>query len=116
MILFIKSVAVGLLGAIGLWLVAMLIVLLPLLWRMRSAGSGGIARRFGRVFLLRAAGAYPDWISDRIFLDVSQRVNCGNCVSSEQFGRGDWIRTSDPLRPRQVRYQAALRPDILILR
>jgi hypothetical protein len=29
------------------------------------------------------------------------------------FGRGDWIRTSDPLRPRQVRYQAALRPDSL---
>ena len=29
----------------------------------------------------------------------------------EEFGRGDWIRTSDPLRPRQVRYQAALRPD-----
>ena len=28
-------------------------------------------------------------------------------------GRGDWIRTSDPLRPRQVRYRAALRPDIL---
>jgi hypothetical protein len=27
-------------------------------------------------------------------------------------GRGDWIRTSDTLRPRQVRYQAALRPDI----
>jgi hypothetical protein len=31
----------------------------------------------------------------------------------EKFGRGDWIRTSDPLRPRQVRYQAALRPDKL---
>src|SRR5687767_15947223 len=30
---------------------------------------------------------------------------------SEESGRGDWIRTSDPLRPRQVRYQAALRPD-----
>jgi hypothetical protein len=29
----------------------------------------------------------------------------------EEFGRGDWIRTSGPLRPRQVRYQAALRPD-----
>ena len=28
-----------------------------------------------------------------------------------KIGRGDWIRTSDPLRPRQVRYQAALRPD-----
>ena len=26
-------------------------------------------------------------------------------------GRGDWIRTSDPLLPRQVRYQAALLPD-----
>src|SRR5687767_4756834 len=32
---------------------------------------------------------------------------------SEESGRGDWIRTSDPLRPRQVRYQAALRPDWL---
>ncbi len=26
-------------------------------------------------------------------------------------GRGGEIRTHDPLRPRQVRYQAALRPD-----
>ena len=26
-------------------------------------------------------------------------------------GRGDWIRTSDPLTPSQVRYQAALRPE-----
>ena len=25
-------------------------------------------------------------------------------------GRGDWIRTSDLLLPKQVRYQAALRP------
>ena len=30
---------------------------------------------------------------------------------NSESGRGDWIRTSDPLRPRQVRYQAALRPD-----
>ena len=28
------------------------------------------------------------------------------------IGRGGVIRTHDPLRPRQVRYQAALRPDI----
>ena len=27
-------------------------------------------------------------------------------------GRGGGIRTHDPLPPRQVRYQAALRPDI----
>ena len=26
-------------------------------------------------------------------------------------GRGDWIRTSDILLPKQARYQAALRPD-----
>jgi hypothetical protein len=28
-------------------------------------------------------------------------------------GRGDWIRTSDLLNPIQVRYQAALRPDVM---
>lgn len=28
-------------------------------------------------------------------------------------GRDDWIRTSDPLTPSQVRYRAALRPDPL---
>ena len=27
------------------------------------------------------------------------------------IGRGDWIRTSDPLLPKQMRYQAALLPD-----
>ena|GEM_PF-685224 len=27
------------------------------------------------------------------------------------IGRGEMIRTSDPLHPMQVRYQAALRPD-----
>ena len=27
------------------------------------------------------------------------------------YGRGERIRTSDPLHPMQVRYQAALRPD-----
>jgi hypothetical protein len=30
----------------------------------------------------------------------------------QEFGRGDWIRTSDHLHPMQVRYQAALRPDL----
>ena len=29
----------------------------------------------------------------------------------ESIGRGERIRTSDPLHPMQVRYQAALRPD-----
>ena len=31
------------------------------------------------------------------------------------FGRGERIRTSDPLHPMQVRYQAALRPETGIL-
>src|SRR5687767_3877949 len=29
------------------------------------------------------------------------------------IGRDDWIRTSDPLTPSQVRYQAAPHPEIL---
>ena len=29
----------------------------------------------------------------------------------DSYGRGEKIRTSDPLHPMQVRYQAALRPD-----
>jgi hypothetical protein len=40
-----------------------------------------------------------------------QRLLRGTANSNSKSGRGDWIRTSDPLRPRQVRYQAALRPD-----
>src|SRR3954464_4132310 len=32
-------------------------------------------------------------------------------ASSEKIGRGERIRTSDPLHPMQVRYQAAPRPD-----
>ena len=32
-------------------------------------------------------------------------------ITQGDFGRGDWIRTSDPLLPKQVRYQAALRPE-----
>ena len=32
-------------------------------------------------------------------------------LQSTLIGRGEKIRTSDPLHPMQVRYQAALRPD-----
>ena len=31
---------------------------------------------------------------------------------SVDFGRGGGIRTPDPLLPKQMRYQTALRPDI----
>ena len=32
-----------------------------------------------------------------------------------QDGRGDMIRTCDPLLPKQMRYQTALRPDLTIV-
>ena len=32
-------------------------------------------------------------------------------ISFELIGRGGGIRTHDPLLPKQMRYQAALRPD-----
>ncbi len=33
----------------------------------------------------------------------------------QSIGRGEMIRTSDPLHPMQVRYQAALRPDFALV-
>ena len=40
-------------------------------------------------------------------------MNCYLCPKNgpEKIGRDDWIRTSDPLTPSQVRYQAAPHPD-----
>ena len=40
-------------------------------------------------------------------------MSCHPCDRNRpcEIGRGDWIRTSDPLLPKQMRYQAALRPD-----
>ena len=34
----------------------------------------------------------------------------------KENGRGGWIRTNDPLLPKQMRYQTALRPDAGIAR
>jgi hypothetical protein len=31
----------------------------------------------------------------------------------QKSGRGDWIRTNDHLLPKQIRYQAALHPELL---
>ena len=33
------------------------------------------------------------------------------CLTHEENGRDDWIRTSDLLTPSEARYHAALRPD-----
>ena len=54
--------------------------------------------------------ALRPWI--RVFLRSKQRVGQGIPPPHLRFsGRGDWIRTSDPLLPKQMRYQAALRPE-----
>ena len=36
-------------------------------------------------------------------------------VVAESIGRGGGIRTPDPLLPKQMRYQATLRPDLRIV-
>ena len=45
------------------------------------------------------------------FITISTHLSSILSYLSSNGNRGERIRTSDPLRPRQVRYQAALRPD-----
>ena len=42
---------------------------------------------------------------------------CGivEVIPTENTGRGGGIRTPDPLLPKQMRYQTALRPDVIHL-
>ena len=54
-----------------------------------------------RVFVLEHLGRYL----------VAGRANW-QCI--EKNGRGERIRTSDPLVPNQVRYQTALRPELML--
>ena len=37
-----------------------------------------------------------------------------DAIDDSENGRGDWIRTNDPLLPKQVRYQTALRPEFTV--
>src|SRR5690606_15110122 len=47
----------------------------------------------------------------RISLPRSSYAEEDMVVSLVEVGRGDMIRTWDPLLPKEMRYQAALRPD-----
>ena len=77
-------------------------------------------RRASRKFGIKSGQAQPLRLC-RILIDDLKPDDRGDPFDSVsrkslrvaplKTGRGDWIRTSDPLRPRQVRYQAALRPD-----
>ena len=52
--------------------------------------------------------------SDLVEIDprpVYKRLFAYIVTEGVRNGRGDWIRTSDPLHPMQVRYQTALHPD-----
>ena len=51
----------------------------------------------------------------KIMIKNKKRRAINAVVSMFINGRGDRIRTYDPLRPRQVRYQTALRPDDFII-
>ena len=66
--------------------------------RATVAEGSGIGRSLPRV-----GCGVVEWLAGPLWI----RSECPDVTC----GRGDWIRTSDPLRPRQVRYQAALRPD-----
>jgi hypothetical protein len=47
------------------------------------------------------------------FIPNNEKRRLPSAVITEfKAGRGDMIRTCDPLLPRQVRYQTALRPDL----
>ena len=60
------------------------------------AGTGMCALAFREIPRDRFTGRHPE----------AARTDAGT-----SNGRGGGIRTHDPLPPRQVRYQAALRPD-----
>ena len=66
-------------------------------------------------FLRNAVNALPDWTGNREYgrkpVAKSEIAKAALLVSSGKDGRDDWIRTSDPLLPKQMRYQAAPRPD-----
>ena len=66
-------------------------------------------------FLRNAVNALPDWTENGEFcrktVAKSEIAKTALLVSNGKDGRDDWIRTSDPLLPKQMRYQAAPRPD-----
>jgi hypothetical protein len=48
----------------------------------------------------------------RVAVEPKQLRKLPRVTRNSKSGRGGRIRTGGPLRPRQVRYQAALRPDL----
>jgi hypothetical protein len=77
--------------------------------RDQSVGRQGSSSR--KTWLIVAENLDDCHIYKIIYSEQNISPGCSRKLLCDVNGRGDWIRTSDPLRPRQVRYQAALRPD-----
>src|SRR6185436_2843756 len=90
----------------------------------RARGTRSATAR-STVWLMRVLGSRRKWVSTSFanssrftyflgYLEARHRGKHGNdaAIRRVKIGRDDWIRTSDPLTPSQVRYQAALRPDV----
>jgi hypothetical protein len=73
----------------------------------RSAAAGFYCNKKAR----KHAGHSIIYLSSIIRLPVIAPGAGVFLTGSFRNGRGEKIRTSDPLHPMQVRYQAALRPD-----
>ena len=55
---------------------------------------------------------FREWLRANVYLAGCQLVpDPGQCLERKRDGRGDWIRTSDLLLPKQALHQAELRPD-----
>ena len=63
--------------------------------------------------MLQASTTAPETIRAEDLIVVIQAPDFRRIRTrgSEECGRGDWIRTSDPPLPKRMRYQAAPHPD-----
>ena len=73
--------------------------------------AGSAMAQISRVSMAGEAAVFKRWNSRNGGWKPAGRSRPGGGFALRNTGRGDWIRTSDPLYPKQVRYQAAPLPD-----
>ncbi len=86
-----------------------------------------VSKQLGHANMQMLLKVYSKWIAvqiksnergkiDAIFEQTATKTPPNKVMALQLFelsGRGERIRTSDHLHPMQVRYQAALRPEVL---